>query len=148
MYAIRPWLLVGKLRDTLHADVLRGQGVGAMLQLCRAVPQPGIEALFLDVEDGEALPEGALARGVSFVREQKADGRNVLVACGAGISRSVTFAVASLHEEEGLGLLDTYRQVRLVHTDARPHPVLWRCLCEHCGEDVPFVDLFRKAERA
>ena len=144
MYVIRPWLMVGKLRDTLHADVLREQGVGAMLQLCCAVPQSGIASLFLDVEDGETLPEGALARGVSFVRAQKADGKNVLVACGAGISRSVSFAIASLHEEEGVGLLDAYRQVRRVHPDARPHPILWRCLCAHYGDDVPFVDLFRK----
>jgi hypothetical protein len=102
MHVVRDWLLVGKLRDTLHTPLLREYGVGAVLQLCREVTQPDdIASLFLPgVEDGEPLPPAKLDAGVAFIRQQRAAGRTVLVACGAGISRSVSFTVAALHEEE------------------------------------------------
>lgn len=33
MYAIRPWLYVGKFRETQDEQLLQRQGIGAMLQL-------------------------------------------------------------------------------------------------------------------
>ena len=80
--------------------------------------------------------------GVEFVRLEKALGRNVLIACGMGISRSATFAIAALMEEEGLGLLDAFGEVRARHPEALPHPALWQSLCDHYGEDVPYARLF------
>ncbi|MGH2523720.1 MAG: hypothetical protein ACRDH2_14545 [Anaerolineales bacterium] len=67
-----------------------------MLQLAERVEQPGITTLYLAVEDGEPLPDEALREGIEFVRAQKALGRVVLVACGAGLSRSAIFALAVL----------------------------------------------------
>jgi hypothetical protein len=79
MYMVRDWLLVGKLRDTLHTPLLREYGVGAVLQLCREVTQPDdIASLFLPgVEDGEPLPPAKLDAGVTFIRQQRAAGRTV-----------------------------------------------------------------------
>ena len=145
MNEIRPWLYLGKLRETLSHDYLRAYGIGAMLQLCRKVVQPGIETLFLEVEDGEPLPKDKLMEGIRFVRAQKTNGHKVLIACGAGISRSASFATAVLREEENLCLIDAYRQVRAVHPDARPHPRLWQSLCEHYSEDVPFLEILKRA---
>jgi len=134
--AVRPWLLVGKLAETLDPPLLREYGVGAMLQFCEAVPQPGIVHRFLDVDDGVSLAPAVLDAVVAFVRGQKAEGRTVLVACARGASRwSVTFAVAALHEEERLPLLDALREVIAVRRIARPHPALWRSLCERYGEE-------------
>ena len=99
MYLIRPWLYVGRYRDTLDAAHLRLHDVGAMLQLAEAVEHPGVLSLYLPVEDGEALRPEFLRRGVDFVLEHRRSGQVVLIACGAGRSRSVAYAVASLKED-------------------------------------------------
>jgi protein-tyrosine phosphatase len=141
MYPIRPWLFVGKYRETLDRRLLTINRIGAMLQLAEPVEQPGVVSLYLPVDDGVPLPEGLLRQGVDFVREERRRGQRVLIACGAGISRSVTFAVATLKEEEGLTLLDALRTVRQRHPDGMPHPALWRSLCSYYQEDAPFEEL-------
>ncbi len=143
MYPIRPWLYVGKFSDTQDDVMLRRREIGAMLQLADSVKQPGIPSLYLPVEDGEPLPRDLLRLGVEFVRLEKALGRSVLIACGAGISRSTTFAIAVLKEEEELGLLEAFRQVRALHPEAMPHPALWQSLREYYGEDAPYVGLLQ-----
>jgi protein-tyrosine phosphatase len=142
MYTIRPWLHVGRFRETQDDDTLRRREIGAMLQLADSVKQEGIPSLYVPVEDGEPLPIDALRMGVEFVRLEKALGRKVLIACGMGISRAATFTIAVLVEEEGLGLHEAFRQVRARHPEALPHPVLWQSLCEYYGEDVPYARLF------
>jgi protein-tyrosine phosphatase len=81
---------------------------------------------------------------VDFVRAEKRHGHIVLIACGAGISRSATFAVAALKEEEGLSLLDAYRVVKSGHPGAMPHFALWESLCGYYQEDVPFRALYTR----
>jgi protein-tyrosine phosphatase len=76
---------------------------------------------------------------VDFVRARKAEERKVLVACGAGISRSVSFSIAALKEEEGLSLLDAYAAIRAVHPDALPHPALWESLRQYYGESTTYL---------
>lgn len=135
-------LYVGRYRDTVNLTLLRAHSIDAMLQLADLVEQPGIEALYLHVQDGEPLPAEKLRQGVSFVRDQLAAGRRVLIACGAGISRSVTFAIAVLHEEEDISLLDAYHEIHSIHPDALPHYKLWHSLCEYYHENVPFERLW------
>ena len=113
-----------------------------MAQLAERIEQPGIELLYLDVEDGEPLPAEKLRQGVSFVRDQLAAGRRALIACGAGISRSVTFAIAVMHEEEGISLLDAFHDIHSIHPDALPHYELWYSLCEYYHENVPSEGLW------
>lgn len=141
MNQIRPWLYIGKYRETTNGALLHSYSIGAMLQLAEGVKQEGIASLYVPVEDGEPLPVPALEQGIAFVRAQKAQDRNVLVACGAGISRSVTFAIAALHEEEGLSLPAAYRSIRASHKEARPHFALWNSLCQYYGERMKYVDL-------
>jgi hypothetical protein len=143
MFTIRPWLHVGKFVETLDVDLLNAHNIGAMLQLAESVQQTGIAARFVHVEDGEPLPVALLREGVDFVRLQKSLGRNVLVACGAGISRSATFTVAALKEEEGLSLLEAFREVKAKHSLAQPHPELWQSLCGYYGEQVPYTKLIQ-----
>lgn len=74
---------------------------------------------------------------VTVFRTSKLDGamqgvgHSVLVACGAGISRSTTFAIAALKEAEGVSLLEAARIVRPAHFDGMPHPALWELLCHY-----------------
>ena len=137
MNAIRKWLYLGKYRDTLEITSLSNHNIGAMLQLAEAIQYPAIESLYLPVEDGVPLSNHHLRKGIGFVLGQKQLGRNVLVACGAGMSRSAAFAVAALNEDEGLGLLNALQAVKSRHPDTLIHPALWESLCVFCKETVP-----------
>jgi protein-tyrosine phosphatase len=147
MHPIRPWLYVGKFSETQDDVMLRRREIGAMLQLADIVKHEGIPSLYVPIEDGEPLPFDTLRTGVEFVRLEKALGRNVLIACGMGISRAATFAIAALVEEEGLPLLDAFRQVRAKHPAALPHPALWQSLCEHYRQAVPYSELLANHAR-
>lgn len=147
MYAVRPWLHIGKYAETQNKPLLDTYGIGAMLQLADHVPQPGIDALYLPVEDGVTLAPEHLQRGVAFLREHKQANKKLLVACGAGISRSTTFALALLKEEENLALLDAYRAVLKVHPAALPHYKLWDSLCAYYDEPIPFMLMWDEVGR-
>jgi len=136
MDAIRPWLYIGKYRETRDTDLLATNQIGAVLQLAEAVPYSHITFLYLPVEDGVPLPVHLLRQGVKFCLSEKHRGRNILIACGAGMSRSVAFAVAALREAEGLSLLDAVRAVGKHHPESLLHPALWESLCGYYGEDV------------
>lgn len=140
MNAIRNWLFIGKYRDTLDTTFLQEHQIGAVLQLAEAVAYSEIQSLYLPVEDGLPLEDHHFQRGVDFVLNQKRLGLKVLVACGAGMSRSAAFAVAALKEDEKLGLLDALRVVKRCHPDTMVHPALWESLCAYYKEDIPFLD--------
>jgi protein-tyrosine phosphatase len=146
MYPIRPWLYIGKYRETCDPILLQEHGVTAMLQLAERVEQPGIVSLYLPVEDGQPLRPDLLQQGIEFVRTQQAQGRTTLVACGAGISRATTFALAAMKEAEGLDLREAWRQLRAKHPNAMPHPELWASLCAYYAEDVPLSVLWQDLE--
>lgn len=146
MISIRPWLLIGKYRETLDHDLLARAQVGALLHLAAPVEPPGITTLHLPVEDGEPLEAPVLRQGVEFVLAQRAAGKKVLVACGAGISRSTSFAIAALKEAEGLSLLAAAREVRRLHPDGLPHIALWSSLCLHYQEPDDYLALIRATE--
>jgi hypothetical protein len=141
MNEIRPWLYIGKYRETLDYQYLTANNITAMLLLAELVEHLGITSLYLAVEDGEPLPSELLAKGVEFVKAQKEAGQTVLVACAAGISRSVTFAVAALKEVEGLSLREAIHIVQQAHPDSLPHYKLWQSLCDYYNEAVPWIEI-------
>jgi atypical dual specificity phosphatase len=143
MDAIRPWLYVGKYRETLSASFLRAREIDTMLQLAEAIEHPGITSLYLPVEDGVPIPTSLLQQGADFVLSEKRQGRTVLIACGAGISRSVAFAVAVLKEDEGLSLLEAVQSVKKRHPESMPHPALWQSLCDYYNEEIPISAMLR-----
>ena len=61
MDEIRPWLYIGKFRDTLSKSYLEAKSIQAMLQLAKKVEQPGITSLFLPVQDLEPIPLNLLS---------------------------------------------------------------------------------------
>ncbi len=142
---LRPWLMVGAARITEDAALLRAQHVGAMLQLHRYKEQADVVSLFLPhIEDGYPLPEGALRHGLGFISAQRLVGRVVLIACGAGVSRSVTFAIGALKDAEGLSLSAAYRDIRQKHPSAMPDQVHWESLRQYYGEGPPFWEVWEQ----
>ena len=144
MNRIRDWLYIGSYRDTRDLGRLRTYNIGAMLQLAEWVEQPEIVSLYLQVKDGEPLPEDKLKEGVAFVRQQKANEKPILIACGAGISRSATYVMAVLMEEEGLDFFEAYRSVSTHHPDALPHPELCQSLAAYHGIKMELIDFWER----
>ena len=107
----------------------------AMLQLAELVEHPGLTSFYLEVEDGEPLPYNLLRSGIDFVVAAKQRGHNVLISCGAGISRSAVFTIAVLKEVEEISLLDAFLVVKQKHPHTLPHPTIWESVCNYYGED-------------
>lgn len=141
MNQIRPWLYIGKYRETRDYGYLTANGVTAMLLLAELVEHPGMTSLYLAVDDGEPLPNEMLIQGVEFVKAQKEAGQTILVACGAGISRSASFAAAALKEIEGIGLREAIHIVKQAHPDSMPHYKLWQSLCDYYNEAIPWKEI-------
>ncbi len=144
MQEVRSWLFIGKYSESLNRDLLDLHRVNAILQLAAPVKHVGITTLYLPVDDGVSLRPEVLPNGVAFIRSEYAKGNRVLVACGAGISRAVTFATAALKEEENLSLVDALRAIIEVHPSGMPHPELWQSLCDYYGENVHFLEMWRQ----
>ncbi|MGB8981630.1 MAG: dual specificity protein phosphatase [Anaerolineales bacterium] len=143
MDQIRPWLFIGSYRDTNNLSYLTYKSIGAMLQLAEKVEQPGITSLYLPVEDLAPISSQHIRQGLDFIMDHKARGNRVLIACGAGINRSSAFSAAALKEDEKLGLLEAFKQVKHCHAESMPHQPVWESLCLYYGEDVPYLDIMR-----
>jgi len=139
MRVIRPWLVIGNWRSSQAASVLKQFNIGAVLQLAGPVKHTDITCLHVPVEDGEPVDSAKLARGIDFIREQKAKGHVVLSACGAGISRSTTFAIGALMAEEHITWDAAYRSILAEHPDAFPNPYLVHSLLHYKNENPPPV---------
>jgi protein-tyrosine phosphatase len=143
MDEIRPWLFIGKYRDTLQPSYLRSKSIQAMLQLAELVEQPNIVSLYLPVEDLAPISSEHIRQGVDFIRTHKAKGARVLVACGAGINRSSSFCAAALKEEEGLSLFEAFKEVKRLHPESMLHEPVWESLCNYYNETTPYLDVMR-----
>jgi len=133
MTQLRDWLYIGNYRDSREKEYLETLGVDALLQLADNIQHEGMDCLYLRVEDGEPLPHDLLEQGIKFIREQKAAGKTIMVACGAGISRSATFCMAALMAEENLDIFEAYHEVHRLHVDAMPHYKLGISLAKYHG---------------
>ena len=141
MDEIRPWLFIGAYRDTKNQWYLNLKNIQAMLQLAEKVEQPNIVSLYLPVEDLAPISSKHIRQGVDFIREHKAKGNRVLVACGAGINRSSSFCAATLKEEEGLSLFEAFKEVKRLHPESMPHKPVWESLCKYYSESTPYLDV-------
>ena len=141
MDEIRSWLYIGKYRDTLNGSYLASKSIQAMLQLAEKVEQPNIVSLYLPVEDLAPISNKHIREGVDFIREYKAKGNRILVACGAGINRSSSFCAAALKEEEGLSLFEAFKEVKRLHPESMPHEPVWDSLCKYYNETTPYLDV-------
>lgn len=143
MDQIRPWLFIGKYRDTLNKSYLDHKSIRAMLLLAEPVEHPDIVSLYLPVADVAPVSHKHLRQGVDFINEQKQFGNRSLVACGAGINRSSAFAAAALKEIEGLTLFDAMKEVKRCHPESMPHEPVWVSLCNYYAETTSYLDVMR-----
>lgn len=111
---------------------LRRAGITSVLKLYFHAPEWPKDFVVCDnaLEDGQFVSQEALQRGVAFISGQVDAGEQVLVVCGAGISRSSTFVLAYLLER-GYELPDAWRLLRARHPPALPALQMWNSLLTH-----------------
>src|SRR5688500_18939703 len=124
MYQIKPWLFLGKYRETLDTRLLSNNKIEAILTFAEPVINLQIPILYLPLEDGLPVESKLLKQGLDFIQTHHTAGKNILVACGAGISRSAGLIVAALKEMDNSTLLAAYSQVLKVQPGALPHPAI------------------------
>lgn len=134
MNVIRPWLYVSNYRTSIDSYFIHQHQINAMLHLVENVTHPHVDTLYMPIEDGVPTPPADIERGVNFIVEQHRLNKSILVACGAGISRSVAFTAAGLHLIEDISLWDALKIVKKAHDPAFPAFKLWRSFCEYYGE--------------
>ena len=140
MLEVRDWLYQGKYSDTINLPLLQRHHIKAILHLAEDVRQPDIETLYIPIEDGEPISAKHIETGINFVLRYQP--QHVLIACGAGISRSTSYTAAVLKETEGLSLKDALADIRRKYPSALPHPMVWHSLCTFYGESFNIEDLF------
>ncbi|MGC9399947.1 MAG: dual specificity protein phosphatase family protein [Anaerolineae bacterium] len=143
MNEVIEWLYVGSVQDAEDYAALKEAGIGAVLSLAWPISHPEdmvVKRVYF--EDGEPIPEEVFYQALSFVRRQRRQGRKILIACSAGVSRSPTIAIAVLHELEGYPLVEAFRTVlSRVHL-AQPRAVTWSSLCRFYGQIVTPADVW------
>ena len=138
MFQIRDWLCISGYPEASTAKVVKAQGIEAMLQLFEAFDMDGVETHFIPVNDGIAMSKSMIQEGIEFIHKQRDAGRQLLMSCGAGISRSVTFSIIALKEMEGLSMEEAYRAIHEIHPKALPDHVHWQAVAEFYGEADDF----------
>lgn len=146
MHKIRDWLYVASYRETQDLAQLNKQNVGAVLHLQQLVEHDGIATLYLPIQEGLPLSKHDIIAGLNFIQDQHAHGKSVVVACGAGISRSVIFAVGALKIAENISLSKAFSDIRKVHERAMPDELHWQSMCQYFGENIDFWEMWRTIE--
>jgi protein-tyrosine phosphatase len=143
MFRIRDWLYISGFPIASNKATVKKHNIDSMLQLFEPIKMSGVETLFIPVEDGLPISQKHIQEGVSFVLKQHKKGKRILITCGAGISRSVTFATAVLKEVEGLTLEAAYRDIRKYHKQALPDHIHWDSMRKYYGEDTEFWEIWQ-----
>ena len=76
MNEVLEWLYVGAVQDAEDYDALKAAGIGAVLTLAWPISHPDdivVERVFF--EDGEPIPDEVFYQALSFVRQQRRQGR-------------------------------------------------------------------------
>lgn len=142
MHKIRDWLYISDYPSACSKELLEKVGIQGMLQLFQAIEVDGIDSKFVPIGDGLPLQKSQIEEAIGFIKAQHAKNHTLLSTCGAGLSRSVTFAVIALKEIEGLSIDDAYRAIFKHHPNAMPDHIHWKIIAKYYGEDDNFWEVW------
>ncbi|MFY9461817.1 MAG: dual specificity protein phosphatase [Candidatus Sungiibacteriota bacterium] len=124
-------LLIGNLAEACDEELLRKYRIGAVVNCCKEAPprelyqKLGLQAIWIPFDDGVPFgPElhAVFIRAFEFVSEELGAGKNVLVHCRAGVSRSSAFMASYLFWSGAEPTFDkAFRRVRTAHPITLPH---------------------------
>ena len=128
---VTPHLLIGNLAEACDEELLRRFKIEAVVNCCQEAPPQelyqklGVKAVWIPFEDGMSFgPErhAVFARTLEFIKKELETGKNVLVHCRAGVSRSSAFMASYLFWSGAEPTFDeAFRRVRTAHPIALPH---------------------------
>ena len=128
---VTPHLLIGNLAEACDEELLRKYRIGAVVNCCKEPPpyelyrDLDLRALWIPFDDGMPFGRELYAEFIlafEFVKEELKAGKNVLVHCRAGVSRSSAFVTAYLYWSRSERTFDrAFDRVRAAHSIALPH---------------------------
>ena len=142
MHRIRDWLYVSSYAPATLPDVIKENKIQGMLQLYRPIKTKGVDTKFIGLQDGIPIREEQLREGIDFIHQQRKKNHRMLSTCGAGVSRSVSFAVVALKEVEGMSLAQAYKNIHKLHPKAMPDHIHWKSIADYYGENNNFWELW------
>lgn len=143
MQQLREWLYVGNYADLVSESLRKNEHIDAVLSLVEDITIDSKEILHIDIDDGVPISISDMSRGIEFLLNQYHEKQQILVVCGAGVSRSVSYCVMIIKEVEDKSLIEAYRSIKAIYPKALPHPELWKSLCEAYEEEFIYSDLLK-----
>lgn len=144
MFKIRDWLYICGFPQAQDNKALTKEHIKALLLLYKPLQHSGIDILYLPVSEGVPLPKNVLEKGVHFVKAHQQKKQQVCISCGAGVSRSVTFGIAALHEIEGLTLREAFLSIRQHNPEAMPDHIHWQSLSTYYNDDTDYWTVWQE----
>jgi len=96
-----------------------------------------VQQVKIGIDDGRLSNCGVFEKAADVIRDARAEGKNVLVHCAAGVSRSGTAVMAYLMLHQDMGWADALEYLREGRPCVNPHPLLVRSLIRDLG--VKFI---------
>lgn len=143
MTQLREWLYIGKYTDLENLANNNFNHIDVVLNLAEDLPIKDKKVLFLNIDDGVPLNISDLVKGSEFLLNHHYEGKTMLIACGAGISRSATFCTVLIKEVEKVSLLEALKSIKQQHPKALPHPELWKSVCEVYDEEFDYYKVLK-----
>ena len=94
---------------------------------------PSTQLVRIGIEDGRLTNCGVFEKAADVIADARRAGKNVLVHCAAGVSRSGTAVMAYLMLYEGMGWADALTYLQSSRPCVNPHPLLVRSLIRDLG---------------
>lgn len=97
---INDGVYIGDVNSLDEKEARQANNIGAVINCAkelyfkRFIPNEVEHFLFLDLDDGEAIPEHKISSAIHFIDIARNKGLNVMVSCAAGASRSASIILA------------------------------------------------------
>lgn len=144
MNFIRPNLAVSGFHGIGTRDQFLRHGFHAHLQCADGFDRwlrDSVDVAAMVFPDGTPIPADLFAKSQAWLAGHWDRDSKILVSCAAGMSRSVTMAVALLTLKGGVSFLDAIEEVMAKRPEANPHPMVLASAAAMCGQPLTLTNL-------
>lgn len=133
---VHPGIWIGSYSSVVDDDL--GKEIDVVLNMaieCDYTFKNKVQLVKIGIEDGRLTNVGVFRKAAEVIYNARQDGKNILVHCAAGVSRSSTAVLAYLMLYESMGWQDALGYVQKSRSVVNPHPLLVRSLIRDLGPD-------------